>query len=84
MTPSARLAMAIRRFARFAHLGSIEMADAEIAAKTGLQSRRVSRLRRGLVRMYVEDCDQLAAVLDCRAEWIAFGVSPPQWARVAA
>jgi hypothetical protein len=48
-------------------------AESRLSASAGIPVRRIYRLRRGFVRFYVEDCEQLALALGVRAEWLAFG-----------
>lgn len=76
-----RLNEAIARY-RF-QSGIPTMADAGvvIAESTRIKPRRILRLRRGNVRMFTDEAEQLAAALSVPAEWLAFGENAPGWAR---
>lgn len=76
-----RLNEAIARHKFRNKLPSLEDADEVIAIAARMKPRRVTRLRRGSARMFNEESEQLALVLDCSAEWLAFAVNAPGWAR---
>lgn len=80
-TPSQRLTLAAAHYQRHRNIQTVEHACMAIGLASGIQWRRVARLRTGEVRMLVADADQLAAVLGVHASWIAFGENAPGWAR---